>query len=74
VPLAREGTFPETAQPVDAAVFGLEPSAVEGLEWQVSVALHGEEPALREVTLHLVWTSGGRQRSLELVSLAAVQS
>jgi len=74
VPLAREGTFPETAQPVDAAAFGLEPSAAKGLRWQVSVALHGEPRALREVTLRLVWTSGGRQKQLELVSLAAVQS
>ncbi len=74
VPLAREGTFPEETQPVDAATFGLEPSAVAGLEWQASVARHGESEVMREVTLRLVWTVAGRQRQIELVSLAAVQS
>ena len=74
VSLAKEGTFPEEAQPVDAAAFGLEPSAAKGFKWQASVAPHGKSRALREVTLRLVWTTGGRQKRLELVSLAAVQS
>ena len=74
VPLAREGTFPQETQPVDAAKFGLEPSAVEGLQWQASVARHGESRTMSEVTLRLVWTAGGRQKQLELVSLAAAQS
>ncbi len=73
VPLLRQGTFPEEAQPVDAAAFGLDPAVVKGLGWQASVAPHGESNVMREVTLRLVWTASGRQKQLELVSLAAVQ-
>jgi Tfp pilus assembly protein PilE len=64
--------FPEEPQPVNAAVLGIDESAVEGYRWQVTVRPHGNDPKLREMVLHLIWTERARDRQFELVSLCAL--
>lgn len=71
VSLAEPGTFPDKAEPVDGGLLGLEKAAVDGYRWQVTVAPHESQPGLREVTLRLTWTDRGRERHMELVSLAS---
>ena len=71
ISLAEPGTFPGEPKPVDARLLGLDQAAVEGYTWQVTVAPHEGQPALREVTLRLMWTDRGRERHLELVSLSS---
>lgn len=71
VSLAESGTFPVNPEPVDGAVLGLDQAAVDGYTWQATVAPHESQPGLREVTLHLIWTERGRERHIELVSLAS---
>ena len=71
VSLAKAGTFPDEPKSIDASLLGLDQAAVDGYTWQVTVAPHDSQPALREVTLHLIWTDRGRERHMELVSLAS---
>jgi type II secretory pathway pseudopilin PulG len=71
VSFSRTGTLPEDPKPVDAAAVGINPDAAEGYTWQVTVAPHEDQPEMREITLRLVWTERGRERHLELVSLAS---
>jgi len=71
VSLAEPGTFPDEPKPIDARVLGLDQAAVAGYKWQVTVAAHEGQPVLREVTLRLIWTDRGRERHMELVSLAS---
>jgi Tfp pilus assembly protein PilV len=71
VSLSKSGTFPEKPEPVDGSLLGLEESAVDGYTWQVTVAAHESQPGLREVTLRLIWMERGRERHIELVSLAS---
>jgi competence protein ComGC len=72
VSLAETGTFPKEPRPVEAEALGLDEAATEGYRWQFTVEPHEEEPALREITLHLIWTERGRDRQVELVSAGAV--
>ncbi len=69
----KEGAFPAQAQQVDGDTFGLDPSAVEGLKWQAYVTPRGNSSVLHEITVQLAWTTRGRERKFELVSLVAAQ-
>lgn len=71
VSLAESGTFPEKPEPVDGSLLGLERASVDGYTWQVTVAPYESQPVLREVTLRLIWMERGRERHIELVSLAS---
>ena len=71
ISLAEAGTFPDKPEPVNGTVLGLDKAAVDGYTWQVTVAPHESQPGLREVTLRLIWTARGRERHIELVSLAS---
>jgi len=73
VSLSGTGTFPEEPKPVDAASVGIDQAAAEGYTWQATVAPHEAQPAMREITLRLMWTERGRERHIELVSLASLQ-
>lgn len=71
ISLAKSGTFPDRPEPVDGGPLGLDKAAVDGYTWQVTLAPHGSQPGLREITLRLMWTDHGRERHIELVSLAS---
>jgi hypothetical protein len=69
--LPQSGVFPKEPRPVDANALGLDGAAVEGYRWQASISPHEGRPRLREITLRLMWMEHGRDREIELVSLAA---
>jgi|GEM_PF-2886822 len=73
VSLSGAGTFPEEPKPVDAAAVGIDRAAAQGYTWQVTVAPHEDQQAMREITLRLMWTERGRERHIELVSLTSSQ-
>lgn len=71
-PVTDTVEFPEEPQPVQAAVLGVDESAVEGYRWQATFRPHGGNPRLCEIVLRLIWTERERDRELELVSLCAL--